>query len=61
MFLKCVLLEKSKKLKNVLKKHYGPSGEKWKAEKFLQKELWSFWKKVNSWKMTLKELWFFEK
>ena len=39
------LLEKNKKLKIVLKKHYDPSGKKKKIEKCPQKALRPFWKK----------------
>ena len=34
-----VLLKNSKKLKNVLKKYYGPSKKKWKIEECRQKGL----------------------
>ena len=37
-----ILLEKSKKLKNVLKKRYGSSGKKEKLKHVLKKALWPF-------------------
>ena len=40
-----VLLEEGKKLKNVLKKLYGPFGKKEKAKKSPRKALQSFWEK----------------